>query len=209
MRVLIADDEAVSRVRLRNTLTRLGHEVVEATDGRMAWECFQREETPLLIVDWMMPQINGLELCRMIRAERRQKYTYIMMLTALGGKGSYLEGMRAGADDFITKPFDQEELDARLHVAARILDLQAEVKRLEGLLPICTYCKRIRDEEGVWTKVESYIARRTDASFSHGICPCCYEARIRPELSMMKQSQLPDEGRASTGAEVPVKEATS
>ena len=209
MRVLIADDEAVSRLRLRQSLTRLGHDVAEATDGQMAWECFQRGDTPLLIVDWMMPRVNGLDLCRMIRAERRPKYTYIMMLTALGGKGSYLEGMRAGADDFITKPFDQDELDARVHVAERILDLQAEVKRLEGLLPICAYCKRIRDDEGVWTQVESYIARRTDAAFSHGICPGCYEGRIRPELRVLKQSRPAEESGTSAVARIEARGATS
>ena len=189
MKILIADDEAVSRLRLRETLTRLGHDVIEATDGQQAWGCFQREEIPLLVVDLMMPLVDGLELCRMIRAEKRDKYTYIIMLTALGGKGSYLEGMNAGADDFITKPFDQDQLDARLHVAERTLSLQAEVKRLEGLLPICSYCKRIRDDENVWTGLESYITKRTDAAFSHGICPDCYETHARPALRALTQSR--------------------
>ncbi len=187
MRILIADDEAVSRRRLKQTLIPLGHDVIEATDGRQAWECFQREEVPLLIADWMMPQVDGLELCRLIRAERRDRYTYIIMLTALGGKGSYLEGMNAGADDFITKPFDQDQLNARLHVAERVLSLQAEVKRLEGLLPICSYCKRIRDEQNLWTGLESYITKRTDAEFTHGICPDCYEAHVRPSLDLLNQ----------------------
>ena len=187
MRILIADDEAVSRLRLKQTLILLGHDVIEATDGRQAWECFQREDVPLLIADWMMPHVDGLELCRMIRAERRDRYTYIIMLTALGGKGSYLEGMNAGADDFITKPFDQDQLNARLHVAERVLSLQAEVKRLEGLLPICSYCKRIRDEQDLWTGLESYITKRTDAEFTHGICPDCYEAHVRPSLDLLNQ----------------------
>jgi DNA-binding response OmpR family regulator len=185
MNILIADDDRMSCTLLRRTLTRLGHEVTETSDGRQAWERFQRETVPLLIVDWMMPFINGLELCRMVRAERRVPYTYIIMLTALGGKGSYLEGIDAGADDFITKPFDPDELKARLTVAERILGLHAEMKQLKGLLPVCAYCNRIRDDDDSWMRIERYITRRTDAAFSHGICPDCYESRVRPELAAL------------------------
>lgn len=186
MRILIADDEIVSRARLKHTLTELGHEVIEATNGREAWSHFAAQEIPLLIADWMMPYIDGLELCRMIRAERRAKYTYVVMLTALGGKGSYLEGMKAGADDFVTKPFDPDALKARVHVAERILGLQAEVSRLEGLLPICSYCKRIRDENEAWTRIEAYISKRTAADFTHGICPDCMATQVRPQVEALK-----------------------
>jgi phosphoserine phosphatase RsbU/P len=189
VKILIADDEAVARLRLRETLTQLDHEVIEARDGKDAWERFQQESPPLVIADWMMPYVNGLELCRMIRAEHRPRYTYIIMLTALGGRGSYLEGMNAGADDFITKPFDQDELKARLRVAERILSLQAEVRQLEGLLPICSYCKRIRDEKDSWMRVESYLSKQTDAVLSHSICPSCYENHVIPELSALKASR--------------------
>ena len=189
MRVLIADDETISRMRLRETLTKQGYDVLEALDGQQAWEYFQRAEVPIVIADWMMPHIDGLELCRMIRAKHRFKYTYIIMLTTLEGKGSYLEGMAAGADDFITKPFDPDALATRLRAAERILSLQAEVKRLEGLLPICVYCKKIRDDDNGWVKVESYISKRTDAAFSHDFCPECYEAHVRPELGAWKASR--------------------
>jgi DNA-binding response OmpR family regulator len=187
MKVLIADDEPVSRLRVRRFLLKLGHDVVEASDGWQAWEEFQRQPLPLLIVDWMMPKIDGLELCRMVRMERRAKYTYIMMLTALGGKGSYLEGIGAGADDFITKPFDADELQARLGVAERILSLQAEIRQLQGLLRICSYCKRIHDEENGWVQIERYVARRTEASFTHGICPDCYTGHVQPELAALRE----------------------
>ena len=189
MKILIADDESVSRLRVRRFLLKLGHEVVEACDSKQAWEQFQRQQIPLLIVDWMMPNVDGLELCRMVRMEHRMRYTYIIMLTALGGKGSFLEGIRAGADDFITKPFDTEELQARLGVAERILNLQAEVKQLQGLLPICTYCKRINDDENGWVQIESYVAKRTDASFTHGICADCYTAHVRPQLTALLGSK--------------------
>ncbi len=200
MKILIADDDAVSRTLLRGTLKGLGHGVIETSDGRQAWERFQSETIPLVVVDWMMPFVNGLEFCRMIRAERRLRYTYLIMLTALGGKGSYLEGINAGADDFITKPFDPDELNARLHVAERILGLHAEVKQLQGLLPICAYCRRIRDEADSWMRLEQYITRRTDAALSHGICPECYEHRVRPELHALGVPDLDATRATVTGA---------
>ncbi len=187
MNILVAEDDAVSRLVLGATLRRLGHQPVLAENGREAWAAFQKESPPLVITDWIMGGIDGLELCRLIRAERRVKYTYVILLTVMQGKGAYLEGMNAGVDDFITKPFDPDELAARLRVAERILGLQTQVKQLEGLLPICTYCKRIRDEGNAWSVIEEYLARRTDASFTHGVCPQCFATVVEPELERMKQ----------------------
>lgn len=185
MRILVAEDEAPVRRLLGQTLVRLGHEAVTVESGRAALEAFEREYFPVLISDWRMPEVNGLELCRRVRAQKRAKYTYIILLTAFGGKGHFLEGMKAGADDFITKPFDPEELQARLRVAERILGLQAEVSQLQSLLPICSYCKKIRDEHDVWTPIEEYIAKRTDTVFSHGLCQECYEAFARPQIERL------------------------
>jgi phosphoserine phosphatase RsbU/P len=140
-----------------------------------------------LISDWMMPDINGLELSQRIRSAGRTRYTYIILLTVLGGKESYLEGMDAGADDFMTKPFDKDQLGSRLRVAERVLALQEEVRQLEGLLPICMYCKKIRDEKEQWSQIEQYIDARTDASFSHSICPDCYDTEVIPELEQMRR----------------------
>jgi DNA-binding response OmpR family regulator len=106
----------------------------------------------------------------------------VLLLTALKGRARFLDGMQAGADDFMSKPVDREELHARLRVAERILGLQQEVKQLEGLLPICSYCKKIRDEGEQWSQVEEYVSRRTEAQFSHGICPDCYERHLKPQL---------------------------
>jgi DNA-binding response OmpR family regulator len=191
MKILIAEDDTVSRLLLSTTLKKLGYEVIATENGRDAWGVFQQEYIPIIISDWMMPDLDGLELCRMIRSEDRHKYTYVILLTALGGKGSYMEGMNAGADDFITKPFDRDQLAARLRVAERILKLQSEVKQLEGLLPICMYCKKIRDDKApdgeatAWVRVEEYVSAHSDASFSHGICPDCYEARVKPEMNRL------------------------
>jgi signal transduction histidine kinase len=131
MKILIAEDDATSRTILTQILKQLGHEVVVAVDGEQAWGVFLAEDVPLLISDWMMPGLDGLELCRRIRADGRAAYTYIILLTVLGGKVNYLEAMKAGADDFISKPFDREQLTARLRVAERILGLQRDLTRLE------------------------------------------------------------------------------
>ncbi|MGA9120017.1 MAG: response regulator [Bacteroidota bacterium] len=176
MKVLIAEDDPVSSLVLSSKLKKLGYEVISTENGRDAWFAYQREVPRIVITDWMMPVLDGLELCRMIRAENRDQYTYIIMLTALGGKGSYIEGMNAGADDFVTKPFDMEGLKARLAVAERILRLQSEVTQLEGLLPICSYCKKIRDGDNVWHAVETFVQERTETEFELALCPDCARA---------------------------------
>ena len=173
MRILIAEDDHVSLLLLEATLRNLGHEVTATTNGRDAWAAIQKEYFPVLITDWMMPELDGLSVCRAIRNMRRDNYTIIILLTALGGKGHYLEAMKAGADDFITKPLDDEQLAARLVVAERILGLRERVKHLEGILSICSHCKRIRDEKDQWKQLENYISQRSEARFSHAICPEC------------------------------------
>src|SRR5262245_28331684 len=117
MRVLIAEDDRDSRELLNWLLVKLGYEVVSAENGEQAWNAFRREHFRIVISDLLMPDMDGLELCRRIRSAKLQKYTYVILLTALIGKKDYLEGMDAGADDFVTKPFDPDELKARLRVA--------------------------------------------------------------------------------------------
>jgi DNA-binding response OmpR family regulator len=129
-----------------------------------------------------MPAVDGAELCRRVRASAGERYTYFLLVTATGGKKRYLEGMEAGADDFITKPVDMDELRARLKAAERMLGLRRHVQRLEGLLPICAYCKRIRDAVEQWHPIEAYVEARSDAQFSHGYCRECYEKHVRPQI---------------------------
>ena len=169
----IIEDDPTSRIVLSATLKKLGHQVTAATGGAEALAVFDDVNVPVLISDIVMPDVNGLELCRRVRALKRPRYTYIILLTAVGSKSGYLEGMKAGADDFINKPFDKEQLAARLGVAERILGLQTQVKQLAGLLPICSHCKKVRDDQNYWQQVESYIAIRTDAKFTHSFCPDC------------------------------------
>jgi sigma-B regulation protein RsbU (phosphoserine phosphatase) len=178
MKILIADDDNVSRLLLEEVLKNQGHEVTATVDGRDSWAAFQKEYFPVVISDWLMPELDGLTLCRSIRHIHRDSYSYVILLTTLHGKANYLEAMEAGADDFLTKPFDADQLVARLHVAERILGLRQHVRRLEGLLPICSYCKKIRDDQNRWQVIEGYIAKRTEARFSHSICPECYEKMV-------------------------------
>lgn len=128
MKILIADDSIVSRHLLEATLRKWGYEVVVACDGLEALELMQRENAPnLAILDWMMPGMTGLEVCGRLRQRAREPYTYILLLTSKSQKEDLIEGMDAGADDYITKPFDQHELQVRLRAGTRLVDLQAEL----------------------------------------------------------------------------------
>lgn len=181
VKILIAEDDVVARMVLMGALKKLNHEMTVTQNRNQAWKAFQTSYFPVVISDWMMPELDGLQLARAIRRVHRDNYTYIIMLTALSGKTNYLEAMKAGADDFITKPFDEEQLAARLHVAERILGLLQHVKHLEGLLPICMYCKKIRDEGNQWQQIDHYISLRSEAKFSHSICPECFQSVVKKQ----------------------------
>ena len=183
MKILVVDDDPAARMALGELLEHAGHEVVAAAGGPAAWVALQNEYFPLILLDRVMPDLDGIELCRRIRARRQPRYTYVILVTNVGGKEPYLEGMNAGADDYFSKPFDPDELRARLRVAERVLNLQEELAHLRGLLSICAYCKAIRDEYDAWVPVERYIQERTPAFFSHGICPRCYGSEVRPEIA--------------------------
>jgi sigma-B regulation protein RsbU (phosphoserine phosphatase) len=192
MRVLIVEDDPAFRRLLRGLLERWKHQVVECDDGLEAWATFDREAPDIVISDWNLPGMDGPELCRRLREgeaarERRglgPRLLYLILLTARDGRASWLEGMDAGADDFLTKPVEPAVLEARLRVAQRLLRLHAEVRRLAGLLPVCAYCHRIREGAGEgadarWTSLESYVVQHSEATLSHGICPDCL-ARMSP-----------------------------
>jgi sigma-B regulation protein RsbU (phosphoserine phosphatase) len=201
MRVLIAEDDAVSRRVLETFLRRWGYEVESFQDGSSAWERLQHPEAPsLIILDWMMPGMGGVEICR--RARELGRLTYLILLTSRTGSEDTVEGLEAGADDYVTKPFNREELRARVQGGKRVIELQrslaqrveeleqalARVKHLQGLLPICSYCKKIRNDRNYWQQVEAYITERSEAIFSHGICPECFEKFVTPELNKMNGS---------------------
>jgi DNA-binding response OmpR family regulator len=187
MNILVAEDDITTRQVLAGQLHKLGYDPIEAEDGAVAWERYLTTNPRIVITDWLMPNMNGLELCRRIREDDRAEYPYLIILTSLDRKVGYLEGMNAGADDFVTKPADFVELNVRLKVAERILNLQTHVSQLEGLLPICPQCKKIHTTDDHWEQVETYISKRSEAQFSHGICPDCYTTVVVPQLAALKR----------------------
>jgi sigma-B regulation protein RsbU (phosphoserine phosphatase) len=196
MRVLIADDDDVSRLELGTLLARQGHEVVAVADGTDAWDVLQGEDPPrLAVLDWQMGEMDGVDVCRRVRERPGLWNVYLILLTSRGGKEHVLAGLQAGANDYITKPFDRDELLARVRVGAQMVGLQAElaarvrdledalarVNQLQGLLPICSYCKCIRDDKNYWHQVETYVKSHSEAEFSHAICPGCWEKVVKPQ----------------------------
>ena len=183
MKVLAVEDDEVGRTVLRQALRRLGYEVIEAVDGEAAWTYLTKEPVRIVVSDWMMPGIDGLELCRRVRARTGQDYTYFILVTARDASTQHQRiAMEAGVDDFLSKPIAVQELWMRLHVAERILRYTTRVQQLEQLLPICSYCKKVRDDHNYWQQIESYIQKRTGSEFSHSVCPDCYQRIVVPDL---------------------------
>jgi phosphoserine phosphatase RsbU/P len=198
MNILIAEDEPLSAKLLERTLMNWGHSVVVVADGEAAWEMLKRTDAPkLAILDWVMPGLDGLEVCRRVRSLERTEPTYIILLTAKDEKEDIALGLESGANDYVTKPFDQRELRARLAVGERMTVLQRDlgervhaleaaleqIQQLRTLLPICSYCKNVRDDQNYWQKLDTYFAKHADVQFSHGICPDCYRDVVMPEMA--------------------------
>ena len=201
MKILIAEDDTTSQVMLKAMVTRAGYEPVVTGDGLSAYELLIKPGVPkLALLDWMMPGMDGVEICRKVRELKSDEPTYIILLTSRDDKKDIIRGLKSGANDYITKPYDVEELQVRISVgrkvvelqsllAGRIVELQAalgHIKTLKGLLPICMYCKKIRDDKQYWQQVEQYVTSHTEAQFSHAICPDCYKKYIQPELDKIK-----------------------
>jgi phosphoserine phosphatase RsbU/P len=188
MRILIAEDDLTSRTVLKAVLVKLGHEVVETINGEDAWMIMEKPDSPrLIILDWMMPVMDGLEVVKRVRAVPFSQPPYIIMLTTKGEKLDIIAGLDAGADDYLSKPFDPGELRARVDAGRRMIEMQDrlsaqvkelqkavdEIKTLQGIIPICSFCKNIRDDKGYWNRVEAYVSEHSEAQFSHSICPDC------------------------------------
>jgi phosphoserine phosphatase RsbU/P len=201
MRILVAEDDAASLRRLEATLARWGFDVSTARDGLEALGILAADDGPALaVLDWMMPGMDGVDVCREVSRLSTHTPPYVILLTARRRPEDVVAGLEAGAADYITKPYDSAELRARIQVGARVVSLQREVaqrvaqleqalsqvKQLRTLLPICCYCKKIRDDHDYWEEVESYIGRHSDTQFSHGVCPSCYQSVLKPQLERFK-----------------------
>jgi DNA-binding response OmpR family regulator len=198
MKILIAEDDPSTRLLLECILTDWGHEAVVACDGQSAWEVMKCDDAPkLALLDWMMPYVDGLEVCRRVRSLARSEPPYIIMLTAKHDTDDIVSCLDSGANDYVSKPFERRELRARIDVGERMTILQSElanrvhaledaleqIRQLQKLLPICSYCKNVRDDKNYWQKLDTYFAKHADVKFSHGICPDCYRDVVVPELA--------------------------
>lgn len=196
MDVLVADDNATTLSLLQRYLHTWGYAVTSVGNGTEAWEVLQRPDCPRLVVlDWMMPGLDGIELCRRARALEWGELFHIIILTARESRQDILTAFEAGADDFITKRFDKDELRSRINVGQRVVALQSalrgrveeleramsHIKRLQGILPMCMHCHKIRTDKEIWQKLDEYITENTDAMLSHSLCPECLE-RYYPQV---------------------------
>jgi DNA-binding response OmpR family regulator len=180
MKMMIVDDEPVARAILRRTLENFGHEIIVTCNGLEAWEEFDREPVRLIVSDWKMPGLDGLGLCQKVRAREKTPYTYFILLTAQDtGPENYDLATDAGVDDFLTKPFDRPTIRMRLRVAERILRFTTEIRQLQDLIPICAYCRKIRNDDDYWQLAETYISEQTGSNFTHGMCPDCAKAFLK------------------------------
>jgi len=204
MKILVAEDQPDSRLLMETLLESWGHEAVTTTNGAAAWDLLQRENAPALaILDWMMPGLDGLEVCRRARARTKARPLYIILLTARTKRQDTIDGLGAGADDFVTKPFDPAELRARVSVGVRVVELQRElaariadleealarVDQLHGILPICSYCKKVRNDTDSWQQVEAYVSAHSAVRFSHGVCPECVKSVVQPEIDELRRTR--------------------
>ncbi len=186
MNILIAEDDPIGAKILRLTLQQLGHTVSAAADGLEAWEMYDRQPFRVIVSDWMMPGLDGLDFCKRVRQRPDTAYTYFIMLTAAHTSADdFTLAMDAGVDDFLTKPFEREILRTRLHVADRILRYTTEIHALKEIVPICMYCKKVRNDDDFWERVETYFRNCTGKHFTHGVCPDCFDTQLKALDEMM------------------------
>jgi len=213
LRVLVADDEPVSRTVVGAMLKKAGYEVSFASDGDQAWQRLSGPNPPpIALLDWEMPGLAGPEVVQRVRAHDEQAPIYIILLTSRDSSADIVTGLKAGANDYVTKPANEDELVARVNVGARVVELQialaervrsleealANVKALQTLLPMCAYCKAIRNDQNYWEKVETYFHDHSGVSFSHSYCPNCYDRFVKPQLDALEditEAQRRQKGR--------------
>ena len=193
MKILVADDELVSRTLIEGYLQYWGYVPVCVSHGKEALEILKGPDAPLIaILDWMMPYMSGPEVCQAVQRLQQPIPPYLLLVTSKADKRDIVRGLQAGAQDYVTKPYDVNELQARVDVGRRMVQLQQllaqrigeleeatrQIKQLRGLLPICCCCKKVREDDGYWSEVETYITGHTDTKFSHSFCPDCYQKAI-------------------------------
>lgn len=186
MKVLLIENDPISRLYMEASLATLGLQSEIAESGDEARRILVATPSIRLIVcDWLMTDQTGLDLCRWVRA-RKLEYVYFILYTPRdASKENEDAAIEAGVDDFLQKPVNLRDLRVRLHVARRILDSAAHIRELQSLVPICSYCKSVREDKDYWQRIEQYVSARTGSEFTHSVCPTCYQKHIIPELEAM------------------------
>jgi PleD family two-component response regulator len=188
--ILIVDDDAVVLDITSRVLAMTGCHILTATNGRECMASIRDNRPDLILLDMVLPDMSGMEICRKVKTDPLYHRTYVLFFSGqLTGSTEQTDGLNIGADGYIVKPMTHAELLARVNVFIRIIRAErardrlivelkqalSKIKQLSGLLPICSHCSKIRDEEGSWNKLETYIEANSEADFSHSICPECAE----------------------------------
>jgi len=197
LRILVLDDDAVTRFTLESVIRGAGWSAVATGDPELAFEILTGPDAPpIALIDWQMPTLSGVDLCRRVRQADPAARPYLIFVTANSTSNDIVIGLDAGADGYMTKPIAADELQARVRAGLRTIALQQDLrtrlqeaeaesvrtKPLRELLPVCCYCRRIRDEQQQWSTLEQYLMQRVDVRFTHGFCPSCFEHHVLPDL---------------------------
>lgn len=198
LQILVVEDDPEIRLTTVRVLRKAGYKVREAAGGSPALEEARRQRPDLVVLDVDMPDMDGYAVCKTIKSDPDLKGTYVMMASGSRiASDDQSMGLEGGADGYVTRPIANRELLARIMAMERIIraererdrlieDLQtalAEVRKLSGLMPICSFCKKIRDDQGYWNRLENYLSARSEAQFSHSICPECMQKHF-PEIDL-------------------------
>lgn len=194
--ILAVDDQPTILEVLVKILRNREQELLLAGDSREALAILEETRPDLILLDVVMPGIDGFELCRQLKDKPATRDIPVIFTTALDRVEDKVRGFSLGAVDYITKPFFKEEVRARvkIHLELRRKELALqkaleEVKTLSGILPICSHCKKIRNDQGYWEQVEKYITSKSEARFSHGLCPSCYQRELAQVEEFIKNSK--------------------
>jgi phosphoserine phosphatase RsbU/P len=204
MKVLIAEDDDVARKLLEAIVRGMGHELVACSAGDQAWRVLHESDPPkVAVLDVQMPGLSGIQISRLLAERGDENPVHVILATGRTSREDVIAGLASGAADYIKKPFDRLELEARIRIAVQTVALRvelarrlaelgaatAEIKVLQGLLPICSYCKKIRDEGDAWRPMETYIAGHSEAHFTHSICPDCRQNVVKPVIETFRRSR--------------------
>jgi DNA-binding response OmpR family regulator len=198
IKILIVDDDPDVLFATTRLVKKAGYTVIEASTGEAAIKTAREQKPDIILLDVVLPDIMGTEICRQIKSDPVFDGTFVILTSGMRtSSDQQSDGLDAGADGYITRPVSNRELIARIDAMVRILTAErerdqvieelrqalAKIRQLSSLLPICMHCKKIRDDKGYWSEIETYIRENTDTEFSHSICRECAQKHY-PDLNL-------------------------